>query len=107
MRTPPGAGSIRTSRPSTTRCSPPSCQRFATSGPKSRKRSVEISKPYGSGKRSSNLVQVVERLVGDALLVEVRGQAPPREDPVGSERAAAVRVAVADVDDLALRRKRR
>ena len=106
-RTPPGAASIRTSRPPTTRCRPPSCQRFATSGPKARKRSVEISKSYGSGKRSSNGVQVVERLVGDALLVEVSRQPAPGEDPVGGERAAAVGVAVADVDDLALRRERR
>ena len=32
------AASIRTSRPPTTRCSPPSCQRFARSRPKARKR---------------------------------------------------------------------
>ena len=31
--TPPGAAAIRTSRPPTTRCSAPSCQRFARSGP--------------------------------------------------------------------------
>ena len=48
-RTPPGAASIRTSRPPTTRCSPPSCQRFATSGPNARNRSVETSKSYGCG----------------------------------------------------------
>ena len=49
--TPPGADSIRTSRPPTTRCRPPSCQRFARSGPNARKRSVESSKSYGCGRR--------------------------------------------------------
>ena len=61
--TPPGAASIRTSRPSTTRCSPPSCQRLARSTPNTRKRSVESAKSYGSGKRSSNVVERLERLV--------------------------------------------
>ena len=47
--TPPGAASIRTSRPPTTRCSPPSCQRFARSSPKARKRSVVSAKSNGCG----------------------------------------------------------
>src|SRR5439155_24671334 len=89
------------------RCRPPSCPRLARSGPNARNRSVEISKSYGSGKRSSNLVQVVERLVRHALLVEIGGEAAPGEDTVGGQRAAAVRVAVTDVHDLAVRRERR
>ena len=55
--TPPRAGSIRTSRPSTTRCSPPSCQRLARSGPNARNRSVENAKSYGAGIASSGTRQ--------------------------------------------------
>ena len=40
---------IRNSRPLTTRCSPPSCQTFARSTPKTRKRSVESAKSNGPG----------------------------------------------------------
>src|SRR5207245_5901369 len=95
--TPPGAASIRTSRPPTTRCSPPSCQRFARSGPKRRKRSVEKGKSYGSGigrtgidLRSAlecpqHVVQVLERLVGPALAFEVLGESGAGEDPLGAE----------------------
>src|SRR5205823_12372339 len=45
--------SIRTPRPATPRWRPPSCQRFARSGPKTRNRSVERPKSYGSGSESS------------------------------------------------------
>ena len=47
--TPPGAASIRTSRPPTARCSPPSCQTFARSTPNARKRSVVSAKSNGPG----------------------------------------------------------
>ena len=97
--TPPGAASIRTSRPPTTRWRPPSCQRFARSAPKARKRSVESSKSYGSGKRSSNVVEGLERLVGHPEPVQVGGEQVTREDTVGGKRGAPVGDAVADVDE--------
>ena len=39
--------------PSTTRCSPPSCQTVAPSEPKTRNRAIESSKSYGVGIRSN------------------------------------------------------
>ena len=48
-RTPPGASPIAISRPSSTRWSRPSCQRFAGSRPKMRYRSVVSSKLNGCG----------------------------------------------------------
>ena len=68
-------------------------------GPNARKRSVESSKSYGSGKRSSNVVEGLERLERHALAVEVLRERARREDAVGGERGAAVGVAVADVDE--------
>ena len=49
--------------------------------------------------RRGDVVQVTERLVRHALLVEPHGQAPPGEPPLRCERHAAVGDAVADVDE--------
>src|SRR6188472_3872293 len=101
MRTPPGASSIRTLTPLKTRCTPPSCQRLARSGPNARNRSVESRKSYGSGHETTrDVVEVVEAFVGNPLLVEVVGQPSRREDAIGRFGSAAVGVAVADVDQL-------
>ena len=94
-----------------TRWRPPSCQRFARSGPKRRKRSVESAKSYGSGIGSSGTAvssraraatskQVVERLVRHTL-GSSRYSASPARAKIRSadERGAAVGVAVADVDE--------
>src|SRR5215211_8530108 len=88
MRTPPGAGWIRTSRPSNTRCRPPSCQRLARSGPKAR-----------------DVVEVVEALIGYSPFVEVLGQALRGEDAVRRFGRAAVRITVPHVHELAVSRE--
>ena len=110
-RTPPAAASIRTSRPATTRWSPSSCHTVAPSVPKSRKRTVERWKSYGCGKRISthsdlplrqrrDVVEVLEALERTPRSVEVVGQAVAGEDARRRERDAAIREAVADVDEL-------
>src|SRR5207247_7331867 len=95
--TPPSAGAMRTSRPSKTRYSAPSSQRFAPSGPNARKRSVVSAKSNGSGKRSSKLAEVRERLVGDAFAPEVAREPVAGEDAGRGTRGAAVGEAVAHV----------
>ena len=58
--------------------------------------------PFASGdrrQRRGDVVQVTERLVRDALLVEPHGQAPPCEPPLRRERHAAVGDPVSDVDE--------
>ena len=52
------AFAIRTSRPPTTRRSASPSQRLARSGPNARKRSVESSNEYGSGRRRSGTRRV-------------------------------------------------
>ena len=51
----------------------------------------------GTPEECSDLAKVVERLVGDTDLVQVARERVAREDPVGRDRRAAVRVAVPDV----------
>src|SRR3954471_24965577 len=97
---------MQTSRPPIARCSVPSTSRFARSVPNARKRPVESSKSYGSGKRSSNVVQRVERLVGHALVLKVQSEAVAREDAVAGEGCAAVGPPVADEHDRACLRQR-
>src|SRR5919109_3245392 len=106
MRTPPCAGAIWTSVPAKTRCRSPSTHKLARSGPNARNRSVESSQSNGSGSETkSDLVEVVEALVGNPSLVEIAGEAACCEDAVGRLGRAAVRVAVADVDDLVVARE--
>ena len=50
-------------------------------------------------RRAPSWTKSSKRLVGNALFVEIPRKAVAREDAVGGERRAAVRVAVADVDD--------
>src|ERR1051326_5442340 len=78
---------IRTSRRPTTRCSAPSIQRFARSGPNARYRPGGGSKSYGWG--------------GGSRAPKAAGG----EDPVGRQRRAAVGVAVAGEDDPAVLRQ--
>src|SRR5215217_2533723 len=103
MRTPPLPTSIRTSVPSKTRCTQPSCQRLARSAPNARNRSVESPKSNGSGSETANdVVEVLEALVGNPLVVEILGQPARGEDEVRDLGRAPVGVAVADVDEVAV-----
>jgi hypothetical protein len=53
-----------------------------------------------------DVVEILERLVGQPARVEVGGESVAGEDAVGAERGAAVGVAVADADHLAGRKRR-
>src|SRR5439155_2036376 len=103
--TPPVAAAIRTSRPATARWSTPSTSRLARSTPNTRKRLVESSKSYGSGKRSSDIGERVEGLEGVAPVGEIARETVARKDALARERRAAVRVAVADEDQRVLVRQ--
>src|SRR3954468_18442252 len=104
--TPPGGAWIRTSRPRTARISTSPSTRLARSVPNARKRPVESSKSYGSGKRSSDIVERVVPLERDALLGEEVGEPSACEDTVRGERSAPVRPAVAHEHDRPLERQR-
>ena len=70
----------------------------ATGSPGRGGRCAKQASPSRPTSGRGDVVQVVEALVGDTEVVEVRRQRVAGEDPLGSERCAAVRVAVADVD---------
>src|SRR5581483_6629544 len=52
-----------------------------------------------SFERAGDVVQILERLVGPALGLEILGEPGACEDPLCGEGRATVGVAVADVDD--------
>src|SRR3954447_19397755 len=87
---PPGAGVMRTSRPPTTRCKPPSCQTFARSTPQYVKRSSERSKSYGCGTAITPMAETLAAATGVAGAPGERGVAPPSR---GAASATAVVVA--------------
>src|SRR5262245_15623924 len=65
--------------------------------PSTRKRSVESSKSYGSGKGSSNVVEGLERRVRAALALELVRQPAAGEHEVGGSCRAPVGHAVSRV----------
>src|SRR3954451_20463727 len=87
---PPGAGVMRTSRPATTRCKPPSCQTFARSTPQYVKRSSERSKSYGCGTAITPMAETLAAATGVAGARGERGVPPPS---LGAASATAVVVA--------------
>ena len=88
-------------RPETAPPSTPSKGGTATGSPgraaRCAKRASASSRRPPGQKEGRDLGQVVERLVGDPELVQMPRERVAREDPIGGERCAAVRVAVADV----------